>query len=341
MKKLFDSVYVDSSLMFELFGFMFRLANYKKLLKQNTNDEINIIIRNTRELLSKKIQDELEVFFNVDSFLAMSLTNVLWENKKHKNISEAIAYLKSLTSDDIIHKFFNTGYGQSFNVSDIHNMDEVMNYLNISALPEKEKWKLFYFCSNTETIKIRLISLIEIIYNNYFTNYIEEIKKQHQQSFDEIFKIINNLDDLYDLIGFSNHENNDDDQVVLFPSYFYNTNYLLSYDLNTNTLICVYGIKRLSEMKNISDSVLSNNLKAIADENRLKIIKLLLNSSHYGHELSKSLNLSNSTISHHLSLLTKCGFVKSNRKENKVYYEICKEQIESFLVSLKLFLLEK
>lgn len=49
--------------------------------------------------------------------------------------------------------------------------------------------------------------------------------------------------------------------------------------------------------------------KALADKNRLKIIGLLAQKSHNVEELSASLKLGASTVSHHLSVLGKSGLV--------------------------------
>jgi predicted transcriptional regulator len=49
--------------------------------------------------------------------------------------------------------------------------------------------------------------------------------------------------------------------------------------------------------------------KALADKNRLKIVGLLAQEPHAVEELSKSLKLGASTISHHLSVLGKAGIV--------------------------------
>jgi len=63
--------------------------------------------------------------------------------------------------------------------------------------------------------------------------------------------------------------------------------------------------------------------KALADENRLKIVGVLANESHTVEELADILALSPSTTSHHLSRLSKAGLVSA--KADGHYYRYCLE----------------
>jgi hypothetical protein len=60
-------------------------------------------------------------------------------------------------------------------------------------------------------------------------------------------------------------------------------------------------------------------LKALADNNRLKIIGLLVQRPHAVEEISKSLKLGASTISHHLSVLGKAGLISG---KTQGYYNV-------------------
>jgi predicted transcriptional regulator len=58
--------------------------------------------------------------------------------------------------------------------------------------------------------------------------------------------------------------------------------------------------------------------KALADENRLKIVGILANQSHTVEEIADMLTISVSTVSHHLARLSKAGLV-SARAEGHYY----------------------
>ena len=63
-------------------------------------------------------------------------------------------------------------------------------------------------------------------------------------------------------------------------------------------------------------------LKAIADETRLKIIKLLLGHDYCVKGLAKRLDISESAVSQHLKLLKEIGILEG---EKRGYYRGCKE----------------
>nr|WP_225445528.1 metalloregulator ArsR/SmtB family transcription factor [Paenibacillus arenosi] len=90
----------------------------------------------------------------------------------------------------------------------------------------------------------------------------------------------------------------------------------------------------------INHQQISDSLKVLSDEKRIHIIQLLNRAPRYGHELAKELNLTNSTISHHLNALTTTGIVKAIRQENKVYYHVDKERIAEVLQNLTQMLTE-
>jgi ArsR family transcriptional regulator, arsenate/arsenite/antimonite-responsive transcriptional repressor len=64
-------------------------------------------------------------------------------------------------------------------------------------------------------------------------------------------------------------------------------------------------------------------LKALADPARVKIMSYLLSSAageENSGDLAKALNLTESTVSHHLSQLRRAGLVESDRRGMNVYH---------------------
>ena len=67
--------------------------------------------------------------------------------------------------------------------------------------------------------------------------------------------------------------------------------------------------------------------KALGDENRICILKLLRSGEMCACHLLEELNISQSTLSHHMKILCEAGLV-TGRKEGKwMYYSICCEGI--------------
>ena len=78
-----------------------------------------------------------------------------------------------------------------------------------------------------------------------------------------------------------------------------------------------------------------NLFKALANEDRLKIIQLLIkNSEMCAQDVEKHFFLEQSTTSHHLNTLRRAGITKSRKKGRNVYYSI---NYESFISSIDIF----
>ena len=67
--------------------------------------------------------------------------------------------------------------------------------------------------------------------------------------------------------------------------------------------------------------------KALGDENRIRILKLLHGGGKCACKLLDELNISQSTLSHHMKILCDAGIV-TGRKEGKwMHYSICCEGV--------------
>lgn len=89
-------------------------------------------------------------------------------------------------------------------------------------------------------------------------------------------------------------------------------------------------INEENKQANISEW-LANHLKRLADNSRLKILFLLKDKSMCGQEIKKELNLSNATISHHMSELIGASFVLARKEGNKTYYSLNRIVIKNIL----------
>jgi DNA-binding transcriptional ArsR family regulator len=344
MEKIFHNMYMDTSIVFELLASMFRVQCHEQLMPENLKHsnrvplELSKWVENARQILDEDTKKELEVFFNFESFLGLNLISLIFTSKKHKDIKEFLLFLKAADAKDIVYSFLFTGYGQGHMIKSVDNPQEVLCYLQQSALPEVEKWKLFYFCCNPEDTKHRLITLIETFYNKIFTHDIDRLTQIHEKSIQELKMEFstNPQEKLFSLIDMDKNIFKQDDKVFLFPSYYYNTSSLFSYDGDIDTLIYLCGTQKPAITFNdtFDQSKILEAAKAISDENRIKIIKILNTTPCYGYELAQKLNLSSSTISHHLSMLTSHGIISACREENKVYYEVNKSQIKEILDNL-------
>ncbi|ONI40209.1 transcriptional regulator [Candidatus Epulonipiscium fishelsonii] len=68
--------------------------------------------------------------------------------------------------------------------------------------------------------------------------------------------------------------------------------------------------------------------KAFCDENRIKIIEILQEGEKCGCVLLEDLDISQSTLSHHMKILVESNIVKASKQGKWSYYSICKEGIQ-------------
>ncbi len=70
-------------------------------------------------------------------------------------------------------------------------------------------------------------------------------------------------------------------------------------------------------------------IKAIADENRLKLIKLLLTKNYCVRALANQLKLSESAVSQHLKILREADIVMGEKKGYYVHYNVKTENLKN------------
>ena len=70
------------------------------------------------------------------------------------------------------------------------------------------------------------------------------------------------------------------------------------------------------------NNLCSNQLKVLADKTRLKVVRLLFKGPMTVGELEVELNVEQSLLSHHLSILRKADIVMFSRKKKNRLYEL-------------------
>ncbi len=74
--------------------------------------------------------------------------------------------------------------------------------------------------------------------------------------------------------------------------------------------------------------------KALGDESRLSIVRMLLEGESYVELIASRLNLTSATVSHHLKKLEAAGLVTCHRTQFYMIYSIRRELLTETLVSL-------
>ncbi|MGO1581486.1 MAG: autorepressor SdpR family transcription factor [Peptoniphilaceae bacterium] len=83
---------------------------------------------------------------------------------------------------------------------------------------------------------------------------------------------------------------------------------------------------------------LGKTFKALSDENRRKILNMLKSGPLSAGEIAEKFNMTNATVSYHLSILKDSGLIVSNRDKNFIYYELNAsvfEELINFVMDFK------
>ena len=77
---------------------------------------------------------------------------------------------------------------------------------------------------------------------------------------------------------------------------------------------------------------MSETLKAISDPVRRKIIEMLRKEKMTAGDIANKFNLTNSTVSYHLSYLKKADLIKEEKYKKYIYYKLNTSVFEEILV---------
>lgn len=80
----------------------------------------------------------------------------------------------------------------------------------------------------------------------------------------------------------------------------------------------------------MDDSVLLANMKALSDENRLKIVKAIAkNDDICACILLEDLGVTQPTLSHHMKVLCECGLVLCRKEGKWMHYSLNQKTLDS------------
>ncbi|MDQ0158094.1 ArsR/SmtB family transcription factor [Alkalibacillus salilacus] len=320
--------------------FLYRLANSgneemdDRLQSIIQNNEVEKWLRDIQASLPSSLMDELKVFFQADSMMALSLVPTLYKQGALESLAGLTKGVESLNDNVIQQVVTTTGF-----IDEKVEKQSVEKRIQSLAVPEQEKWKLLYFVSNPEELKQRLVSLLNNMWSYYeeHQSMIETLGHEAEETFqsEEYQQFAMDLAEQYVV------NTGDPKQLIAMPSYSSNLGF--SVMEGDGVILLTVGMARYQMIRKFhNDKEVLELLKLLTDERRFQMLRLLKKRPHYGYEIAQALGVSNSTVSHHLALLLNQGFVKSDRDENKVYYTLNQAELKQVIEALnQLFLGEE
>lgn len=125
--------------------------------------------------------------------------------------------------------------------------------------------------------------------------------------------------------------------VFVFPSTFIFPHLLMGWDKDTLFLPLTVDIPGLAYSEGPPSDLL-RQLKALGDDTRMRILKLLWKGPHCTKQLAPILGISEAAVSKQLKMLSEAGFTQSERKGNYLFYCVNKEAFDSLLILQRQYL---
>jgi ArsR family transcriptional regulator len=83
------------------------------------------------------------------------------------------------------------------------------------------------------------------------------------------------------------------------------------------------------EVVPVDEKEIAVMLKAMGDENRIRILWILYEGEACARDILEKLNISQPTLSHHMKILCDAGIVIGSKKGKWVHYSLCRDGIDT------------
>lgn len=288
--------------------------------------------------------DKFDRIYNLVVFLTLNLSFYDLDYEEYLN------NIKRINEKDILRNILavimiidenRVNYKDAFKIIEenyLINEEIVMKKLDESKLAYSLKWKLYKIISDYGNAMHDLIyilkefnqldsksydSLLEISYN-----WADEVKIIFDN---KGLEYISYLDKNLDLTNIKKIYIN---PVSAWRSYNFEGRLLSNEEFDISI---GYNIEKTLDRfrRGESEQWFKEVLKLLADPTRYKILKLLSKKDMYSGELAGETNMSQGTISHHMSNLVLYDLVEQFRKDGRVYYRLNKEKFKSWIEMLR------
>lgn len=342
---------LDRSIIYEFLLSLFRLENDEgmKLKELELEKEIKLEkeivnwVEKTLQKIPKAKKELIARYFNKESYFGLCLVSEI-PHLKLTTIEEYLDYLKTKEAADFIKRFTQSGYGpapsENIDLKKVKNLikseKEAAKFVNDKInLASDQKWNLLQFYFNPEEMKEEFIALLEWYHKEVFKEDQEWITEKSKKINDTYQENLNRYGEKYlknILEKLIDKPLNADENYIAF-SYFYETS-LLNSSTNSGGNFYLIGF-RFPEIFAADEKGILGSLeifKTLADETRLNIISLLAEKTMYGNEIAEKLNLTNATISHHVSKLLMNNIIRAHKEDNKLYFQLNKKKFKKIIL---------
>lgn len=214
---------------------------------------------------------------------------------------------------------------------DIIDFSKLFSFVNKQDIEESQKFKILEFFNDIKFFYTNIMNLfneLKPFYDKFYSKHSKFIETLYEKSSKYNLSDLP-IDQWINLDSF--------DKKVMNKIYFSYS--LINYDgvsvkiapLEDQKSFILYGpfldlFTQIEKEDSISVDSIQHQMNALGDSKRLRIFSLLLDREYYLKELADSLDLTSSTVSHHMDILSSAGLLKLRSKGKRIYYSINPEQ---------------
>jgi DNA-binding transcriptional ArsR family regulator len=286
------------------------------------------------EVLSKLKAEELKALDTIRLFPAggMNLLNLILESGELTSIPKFIEYIERLDLLDFYFLLLN----EEADRAKIQKAftDKKERY----KIQEKVKWiiedrELMEFFEHPEKVKKDTVHTYRTILNNDFLSKLELCKEKMEAGIQYVDSFIgkDSMESVLEKISgrprklFTGYR-----YYYIIPSYFISPERCIRI-FSGDKLYVVFDCRVTRDKREALLDELSTILKVIDDKSRMEILRILVNNKSYGKALSDLVGISTPTVSHHLDVLKKAGFIKEEKIRNIKYFYANKEKLKKVI----------
>lgn len=300
------------------------LSNYKILL-----DKSSRIIEKYPKILDIHKQHTFGVFTEIMYQLEdFNFKNLNLNNFTKASITALVSNFLKADIDEI--EYLDKTIKDIYSKNTIH-FSRLFSFVNKQDIKESYKFKILEFFNDIKFFYNNIMDLfneLTPIYDNFYNKHSRFVEALYKKS--SKYKLSDlPIDQWIDLASF--------DKKLVDDIYFSYS--LINYDgasikigpIEKQKSFILYGVfldlfKQIEKEDSISVDSIEDQMNALGDSKRLKIFSLLLDKEYYLKELADSLDLTSSTVSHHMDILSSAGLLKLRSKGKRIYYSINPEQ---------------
>lgn len=311
----------------------------------------------------KNDEGELEYYFGKENSdgsnigeVAILWTDILYRN--HKSLKEYREQLDKLSEKEYCEKFgnalacYNSILQSGEDFQSYTEPIQVIRILMQMEIPDETKWKLQQIFLNKEEHWNRIFALLKKAEKVLlpYEEEMNELAKIFAACYQKILNDVTIKELVKNAIDVTLDDNEQGTVVIpsfLLPNYFsimadgkekIDTPYYLTVGILFDDKFSI-SMTSLKEKEEGSE-YMAKVLKLLSDRSKLEILSYIKNKKAYGSELAKQLNLTNATVSHHMSGLVNAGLVIMEKEDTKIYYRTNIEEISEVLNSCLKYLTE-